>query len=51
MLATPELIREAAQAAEMAARLPRWRTVPLYREADLDVVAQLESIRFPRDRD
>ena len=32
MLATPELIREAAQAAELEARLPRWRAVPLYRE-------------------
>lgn len=32
MLATPELIREAAQAAELAARLPRWRALPLYRE-------------------
>ncbi len=32
MLATPELIREAAQAAELEARLPHWCTVPLYRE-------------------
>ncbi len=32
MLATPELIREATQAAELEARLPRWRSVPLYRE-------------------
>jgi hypothetical protein len=32
MLATPELIREAAQAAELAARLPRWRALPIYRE-------------------
>ncbi len=32
MLATPELIREAAQAAQLEARLPRWRKVPLYRE-------------------
>lgn len=32
MLATPELIREAAQAAQLEARLPRWREVPLYRE-------------------
>lgn len=32
MLATPELIREAAQVAQLEARLPRWRTVPLYRE-------------------
>ena len=35
MLATPELIREAAQAAELAARLPRWLAVPLFwQEAD-----------------
>jgi phenylacetate-CoA ligase len=32
MLATPELIREAAQAAQLEERLPRWRKVPLYRE-------------------
>lgn len=32
MLATPELIREAAQAAHLEARLSRWRRVPLYRE-------------------
>ena len=32
MLATPELIREAAQAVQLEARLSRWRRVPLYRE-------------------
>ena len=32
MLATPELIREAAQAAQLERRLPRWGQVPLYRE-------------------
>ena len=32
MLATPELIREAAQAAQLEAHLPRWGAVPLYRE-------------------
>lgn len=32
MLATPELIREAAQLAQLAKLLPRWRAVPLYRE-------------------
>ncbi len=32
MLATPELIREAAQLAQLAELLPRWRAVPLYRE-------------------
>jgi len=33
MLATPELIREAAQAGRVAAMLPRWRELPLYQEA------------------
>lgn len=33
MLATPEILREAAQTARLAALLPRWRTVPLYRDA------------------
>jgi phenylacetate-coenzyme A ligase PaaK-like adenylate-forming protein len=32
MLATPELIREAAQTAQIQSLLPRWREVPLYRE-------------------
>lgn len=32
MLATPELIREAAQTAQLEARLPRWRKLPLYRK-------------------
>jgi phenylacetate-CoA ligase len=31
MLATPELIREAAQIPQLEALLPRWREVPLYR--------------------
>ena len=31
MLATPELIRETGQLSHLAERLPRWRTVPLYR--------------------
>jgi phenylacetate-CoA ligase len=31
MLATPELIREAAQPARLQSLLPRWREVPLYR--------------------
>ena len=31
MLATPELIREAAQIPRLEAWLPRWRAVPLYR--------------------
>ncbi len=33
MLATPELLREAAQLARLHAHLPRWRDVPLYRAA------------------
>lgn len=33
MLATPELLREAAQPARLRALLPRWREVPLYRDA------------------
>jgi phenylacetate-CoA ligase len=33
MLATPEIIREAGQFNQLAALLPRWREVPLYREA------------------
>src|SRR6185312_11487133 len=33
MLATPELIRETAQLSRLAELLPRWRQVPLYRDA------------------
>jgi len=33
MLATPELIREAAQFSRLEKLLPRWRRVPLYRNA------------------
>jgi phenylacetate-CoA ligase len=33
MLATPELIRETAQLSRLAELLPRWRHVPLYRDA------------------
>jgi phenylacetate-CoA ligase len=33
VLATPEIIREAAQAGQVKALLPRWRKIPLYREA------------------
>src|SRR5487761_2062451 len=32
MLATPELIREAGQLAQLGELLPRWRDVPLYRD-------------------
>ncbi|MFO1511787.1 MAG: hypothetical protein U1F83_02570, partial [Verrucomicrobiota bacterium] len=51
MLATPELIREAAQPARLQSLLPRWREVPLYREtlaradfslADLPVITKRE---------
>jgi phenylacetate-CoA ligase len=37
MLATPELIRETSQLAQLEELLPRWREVPLYR----DVLAQI----------
>jgi len=33
MLATPELIREAGQLAQIETLLPRWRAVPLYQDA------------------
>jgi phenylacetate-CoA ligase len=33
MLATPELIREAAQIPQLEGLLPRWRSVPLYRNS------------------
>jgi len=33
MLATPELIREAAQLPQLEGLLPRWRAVPLYRNS------------------
>jgi phenylacetate-CoA ligase len=33
MLATPELIREAGQLEQLTELLPRWRAVPLYRQA------------------
>jgi phenylacetate-CoA ligase len=32
MLATPELIREAAQVSQLEQLVPRWRNVPLYRD-------------------
>ncbi|MGA2246577.1 MAG: hypothetical protein ABSH48_16405 [Verrucomicrobiota bacterium] len=36
MLATPELLREAAQLARLEELLPRWRHLPLYRSAPTD---------------
>ena len=36
MLATPELLREAAQLARLEKLLPRWQDVPLYRTAPRD---------------
>jgi phenylacetate-CoA ligase len=36
MLATPEIIREAGQRAQLTALLPRWRAAPLYREVLAD---------------
>ena len=33
MLATPEIIRETSQLAQLEELLPRWREVPLYRDS------------------
>jgi phenylacetate-CoA ligase len=53
MLATPELIRETSQLAQLEEQLPRWREVPLYRDlfaqdncgpADLDCFQKLPLI-------
>jgi len=33
MLATPEIIRETSQIAQLEELLPRWREVPLYRDS------------------
>jgi len=41
MLATPELIREAAQIPQLEGLLPRWREVPLYH----DLLARVECAR------
>jgi phenylacetate-CoA ligase len=41
MLATPELIRETSQLAQLEELLPRWREVPLYRDS-------LARINYPR---
>ena len=41
MLATPELIRETSQRAQLEELLPRWREVPLYR----DLLAQINCPR------
>jgi phenylacetate-CoA ligase len=45
MLATPELIRETGQLAQLAEMLPRWRDVPLYR----DTLAQADCRRVSLD--
>ena len=44
MLATPELMREAAQLARVEELLPRWREVPLYRAARADKFFRLPLI-------
>ena len=49
MLATPELIREAAQAAQLEAHIPRWRKVPLYRER-LMSANNYARVNSPRNR-
>ncbi|MDD5139066.1 MAG: hypothetical protein PHY43_02265 [Verrucomicrobiales bacterium] len=45
MLATPELIRESGQLAQLGEMLPRWRDVPLYR----DVLARADCPRVNLD--
>ena len=59
MLATPEIIREAGQLAQLAELLPRWREVPLYRDslghancrhADSDFFRRLPLIAKPEMR-
>jgi phenylacetate-CoA ligase len=56
MLATPELIRETAQLSRLAELLPRWRQVPLYRDALKrfsadDLRAGLQQLPFLRKRE
>jgi phenylacetate-CoA ligase len=59
MLATPELIRETSQLAQLEELLPRWREVPLYRDsfvhancrqADFDCFQSLPLIAKPEMR-
>jgi phenylacetate-CoA ligase len=59
MLATPELIRETSQLAQLEELLPRWREVPLYRDsfvrancrqADFDCFQRLPLIAKPEMR-
>jgi phenylacetate-CoA ligase len=50
MLATPELIRETGQLSRLAGLLPRWQTLPLYRDslAHLDSSAPIALKQFHR---
>jgi phenylacetate-CoA ligase len=59
MLATPEIIRETSQLAQLEEQLPRWREVPLYRDSfaqkncrrvDLDCFQKLPLISKPEMR-
>ena len=59
MLATPEIIRETSQLAQLEEHLPRWREVPLYRDSfaqkncrrvDLDCFQKLPLISKPEMR-
>jgi len=59
MLATPEIIRETSQLAQLEELLPRWREVPLYRDsltrancrrADFDCFQRLPLIAKPEMR-
>ena len=60
MLATPEIIRETRQLAQLEELLPRWRAVPLYRDslarancrrADFDCFQRLPLMAKPEMRD
>ena len=43
MLATPEIIRESSQRAQLEELLPRWRDVPLYRDS-LGSIASVQNL-------
>src|ERR1700722_1244154 len=59
MLATPEIIRETSQLAQLEELLPRWREIPLYhdslaladcRRADFDCLQRLPLMAKPEMR-
>src|SRR5438105_190921 len=49
MLATPELIRETAQLSQLTELLPRWRQIPLYRDALAGTEFRFSSLDFPAE--